>query len=56
MAQLRSLRRSRSLTYLDLAALSGIPARTIAEAEFGIRPLSPHQCADLALVLASTRP
>jgi murein DD-endopeptidase MepM/ murein hydrolase activator NlpD len=51
MAQLRSLRRSRSLTYLDLAALSGIPARAIAEAEFGIRPLNARQCAELAFVL-----
>jgi transcriptional regulator with XRE-family HTH domain len=51
MNQLRSLRLSRALTYLDLAALSGIPARLIAEAELGLRSLTGQQYSQLALVL-----
>lgn len=51
MATLRTLRCSRSLTFLDLAALTGIPARQLAEAEYGLRPLSADQRAALTLVL-----
>lgn len=51
MYNLRSLRRSRSLTFLDLAALTGISARTIAEIEYGLRPLTPAERGALALVL-----
>lgn len=51
MATLRTLRCSRSLTFLELADLTGIPARQLAEAEYGLRPLSADQRAALALVL-----
>lgn len=51
MATLRTLRCSRSLTFLDLAALTGIPARQLAEAEYGLRSLSADQRAALARVL-----
>ncbi len=51
MATLRTLRCSRSLTFLDLAALTGIPARQLAEAEYGLRLLSADQRAALALAL-----
>jgi murein DD-endopeptidase MepM/ murein hydrolase activator NlpD len=51
MQNLRALRRSRSLTFLDLAALTGIPARQIAEIEYGFRRLSPAERESLAIVL-----
>jgi murein DD-endopeptidase MepM/ murein hydrolase activator NlpD/transcriptional regulator with XRE-family HTH domain len=51
MQHLRSLRRHRSLTFLDLAALTGIPARRIAEIEYGISRLSLAERDTLALVL-----
>jgi murein DD-endopeptidase MepM/ murein hydrolase activator NlpD len=51
MQNLRALRRSRSLTFLDLAALTGIPARQIAEVEYGLRRLSSAERDSLALVL-----
>lgn len=51
MQNLRALRRSRSLTFLDLAALTGLPARQIAEVEYGLRRLSSHEREALALVL-----
>lgn len=51
MEQLRSLRHRRSLTFLDLAALTGIPARRIAELEYGLARLSPAERDSLALVL-----
>lgn len=51
MSYLRELRRSRSLTYLDLAMLTGIPARALAEAEHGLRPLSRGEYGQLAFVL-----
>lgn len=51
MQTLRHLRRSRALTYLDLAALTAIPARTLAEAEHGLRQLSAAERDQLALVL-----
>lgn len=43
METLRSLRSRHALSLLDLAALSGIPARQIAEIEYGLRRLSPEQ-------------
>jgi murein DD-endopeptidase MepM/ murein hydrolase activator NlpD len=49
MQNLRALRRSRSLTFLDLAALTGIPARQIAEIEYGLRRLSPPERESLAV-------
>jgi murein DD-endopeptidase MepM/ murein hydrolase activator NlpD len=51
MQTLRHLRRSRALTYLDLAALTNIPARTLAEAEYGLRRLSAGERERLAFVL-----
>ena len=51
MQNLRTLRRSRSLTFLDLAALTGISARQIAEIEYGLRRLSSSERDSLALVL-----
>jgi murein DD-endopeptidase MepM/ murein hydrolase activator NlpD len=51
MEHLRSLRRHRSLTFLDLAALTGIPARRIAEIEYGLSRLSLAERDTLALVL-----
>lgn len=50
MTLLRDLRRSRALTFLDLASLSGLPARLLAEAEYGLRSLNPQECARLATV------
>lgn len=51
MSALRTLRLSRSLNFLDLAHLSGIPARALAEAEYGLRPLSWRDQERLAFVL-----
>lgn len=51
MQNLRALRRSRSLTFLDLSVLTGIPARQIAEIEYGLRRLSGQERSNLALVL-----
>lgn len=51
MENLRALRRRRSLTFLDLAALTGIPARQLAEIEYGLRRLSADEREMLALVL-----
>lgn len=51
MQNLRALRRSRSLTFLDLAALTGIPARQIAEVEYGLRRLDAHERESLARAL-----
>ena len=50
MSHLRSLRLSRALTFFDLAALSGIPARALAEAELGLRVLTRAESAQLALI------
>lgn len=50
MSYLRALRRSRALTFLDLARLTGIPARLLAEAEYGLRSLSRNEREQLALV------
>ncbi|NTW03084.1 MAG: peptidoglycan DD-metalloendopeptidase family protein [Oscillochloris sp.] len=51
MPSLRSLRTSRSLTFLDLSHLTGIPARTIAEIEYNLCPLTWHHREQLAFVL-----
>jgi transcriptional regulator with XRE-family HTH domain len=51
MQPLRVLRTSRSLTFLDLSRLTGIPARAIAEAEYGLRALSRDERERLAFVL-----
>lgn len=51
MENLRALRRHRSLTFLDLASLTGIPARQLAEIEYGLRRLSADERDMLALVL-----
>lgn len=56
MQTLRQLRRSRHLTFVDLALLTGIPARTIAEAEYGLRHLSRSEAETLALVLGLSTP
>lgn len=51
MQTLRQLRRTRDLTFVDLALLTGIPARVIAEAEYGMRRLSRGEVEAIALVL-----
>ncbi|MEI7769861.1 MAG: M23 family metallopeptidase [Chloroflexales bacterium] len=51
MAPLRTIRTSRSLTFIDLSSLTSIPARTLAEAEYGLRPLSHDERGRLAFVL-----
>lgn len=51
MQTLRQLRRTRDLTFVDLALLTGIPARVIAEAEYGMRRLSRGEAEAIALVL-----
>ncbi len=51
MIDIRTLRRSRGLTLTDLAALSGLPARALAEIEQGLRPISAMQRQELARIL-----
>ncbi|WP_028459396.1 peptidoglycan DD-metalloendopeptidase family protein [Chloroflexus sp. Y-396-1] len=51
MQTLRTIRRARELTFLDLALLTGIPARVLAEAEYGLRHLNPREAEVIALVL-----
>jgi len=51
MQTLRTIRRTRELTFLDLALLTGIPARVLAEAEYGLRHLSHHEAETIAFVL-----
>ncbi|NTV63868.1 MAG: peptidoglycan DD-metalloendopeptidase family protein [Oscillochloris sp.] len=51
MSYLRTLRTSRSLTFLDLAQLAGLPARSLAEAEYGLGTLAWSEWERLALVL-----
>lgn len=51
MIDIRTIRRSRGLTLTDLAALSGLPARTLAEIEQGLRPLSAAQRQEFARIL-----
>ncbi len=50
MDSFRELRRSRQLTLLDVARLSGIPARLLAEAECGLRSLSHDETRRLAFI------
>jgi murein DD-endopeptidase MepM/ murein hydrolase activator NlpD len=50
MSYLRALRRSRALTLVDIARLTGIPARSIAAAEHGVHPLNRQDCERLALI------
>jgi murein DD-endopeptidase MepM/ murein hydrolase activator NlpD len=50
MIHLHHLRRSRALTFLDLSHLTGLPPRVIAEAEYGLRTLTPQEAQRLALV------
>jgi murein DD-endopeptidase MepM/ murein hydrolase activator NlpD len=50
MDSFRELRRSRRLTLLDVARLSGIPARLLAEAECGLRRLSHDEIGRLAFI------
>jgi transcriptional regulator with XRE-family HTH domain len=51
MQALRGLRSQRALTILDLASLTMIPARQIAELEFGLRRPQRNELDTLALVL-----
>ena len=44
------LRLSRGLTLTELALLVGIPARTLAEIEYGLRPLAPDSRCGLARI------
>lgn len=48
MPNVRTLRLSRDLTLTELALLVGIPARTLAEIEYGLRPLAPDSRRSLA--------
>lgn len=50
MHALATLRRSRSLSFFDLALLTGIPARALAEVELGVRRLTAPEREQLALV------
>ncbi len=50
MNNLSTLRRNRALTLIELARLTGLPARRIAEAEYGLRSLSAYECEQLAVV------
>lgn len=51
MIDIRALRRSRGLTVIDLALLTGLPVRTLAEIEHGLRQLDPELRQRLAQVL-----
>lgn len=51
MIDIRTIRRSRGLTLTDLAALSGLSARTLAEIEQGLRPINAAQRQDFARIL-----
>lgn len=50
MPTIRSLRRSRGLTLVELALLAGIPARLLGQIEYGLLRLDPDSRARLALV------
>jgi len=47
-SQLTRLRRAAQLTYVDLAARAGLPARLLAEIELGLAPLDPESALRLA--------
>src|SRR5262249_44538286 len=48
MPNVRTLRLTHGLTLIELALLVGIPARTLAEIEYGLRPLAPDSRCSLA--------
>src|SRR5258706_4260507 len=50
MPNVRTLRLSRGLTLTELALLVEIPARTLAEIEYGLRPLAPDSRRSLARI------
>src|SRR6266498_3152223 len=50
MPNVRMLRLSRGLTLTELALLVGIPARTLADIEYGLRPLAPDSRCGLARI------
>lgn len=50
-AMIRSLRLEANLGYIDLAVRTGIPARCLAELEYGLRTASPEQLQQLARAL-----
>lgn len=50
MLTIRTLRRERGLTLIDLARLSGIPARTLSAIEHGLERLEPQRAVQLAAV------
>ena len=50
MPNVRTLRLTRGLTLTELALLVGIPARTLAEIEYGLRPLAPDSRCNLARI------
>ncbi|MGQ9926461.1 MAG: CPBP family glutamic-type intramembrane protease [Chloroflexaceae bacterium] len=47
-SQVTRLRRAAQLTYIDLAARAGLPARLLAEIELGLVPLDPESALRLA--------
>ncbi|WP_129631606.1 peptidoglycan DD-metalloendopeptidase family protein [Candidatus Oscillochloris fontis] len=51
MSALRTLRMNRAISLFDLARLADLPARRLAEAEYGVRPLAWEECEQLALIL-----
>lgn len=51
MSAVRSLRLCQHLTLTELALQAGVPARTIAEIEHGLRRLDPEVCGRLAVAL-----
>jgi cell wall-associated NlpC family hydrolase len=50
MPNVRALRLTRGLTLTELALQVGIPARTLAEIEYGLRPLAPDSRCNLARI------
>ncbi len=50
MSTLRTLRMNRALSLFDLARLTELPARRLAEAECGLRPLAWEECEQLAFI------
>jgi cell wall-associated NlpC family hydrolase len=50
MPNVRALRLTHGLTLTELALLVGIPARTLAEIEYGLRPLAPDSRCNLARI------
>ena len=50
MVHVRALRLTHGWTLTELALMSGIPARMLAQIEHGLVPLDPHSCARLAAI------